>query len=313
MIDLILLGCGGNMPMPNRYLSSLFINYQGRKILIDCGEGTQVSMRMKNCGFKNIDLICITHLHGDHTIGLIGLLSTIANSSRTEDLTIVGPVGIIETMNAIRVLVEYLPYNINVVENPEGSFALLNKHLKDLEISTLNLEHSTECLGYSLYFNRKAKFNVEKANLNKVPKILWQKLQEGRSIEYEGKLYTPNMVLGNDRKGIKISFITDTRPIFTIPEFIKNSDLFVCEAMYGDDLDISKAVKNKHMTFREAANLANLGNVKQLLLTHFSPSLENPYDYIENATSVFNNTIIGEDRLELHLNFDDKNNDKIKR
>ena len=313
MIDLILLGCGGNMPMPNRYLSSLFINYQGRKILIDCGEGTQVSMRMKNCGFKNIDLICITHLHGDHTIGLIGLLSTIANSSRTEDLTIVGPVGIIETMNAIRVLVEYLPYNINVVENPEGSFALLNKHLKDLEISTLNLEHSTECLGYSLYFNRKAKFNVEKANLNKVPKILWQKLQEGRSIEYEGKLYTPNMVLGNDRKGIKISFITDTRPIFTIPEFIKNSDLFVCEAMYGDDLDISKAVKNKHMTFREAANLANLGNVKQLLLTHFSPSLENPYDYIENATSVFNNTIIGEDRLELHLNFDDENNDKIKR
>ena len=313
MIDLILLGCGGNMPMPNRYLSSLFINYQGRKILIDCGEGTQVSMRMKNCGFKNIDLICITHLHGDHTIGLIGLLSTIANSSRTEDLTIVGPVGIIETMNAIRVLVEYLPYNINVVENPEGSFALLNKHLKDLEISTLNLEHSTECLGYSLYFNRKAKFNVEKANLNEVPKILWQKLQEGRSIEYEGKLYTPNMVLGNDRKGIKISFITDTRPIFTIPEFIKNSDLFVCEAMYGDDLDISKAVKNKHMTFREAANLANLGNVKQLLLTHFSPSLENPYDYIENATSVFNNTIIGEDRLELHLNFDDENNDKIKR
>ena len=313
MIDLILLGCGGNMPMPNRYLSSLFINYQGRKILIDCGEGTQVSMRMKNCGFKNIDLICITHLHGDHTIGLIGLLSTIANSSRTEDLTIVGPVGIIETMNAIRVLVEYLPYNINVVENPEGSFALLNKHLKDLEISTLNLEHSTECLGYSLYFNRKAKFNVEKANLNEVPKILWQKLQEGRTIEYEGKLYTPDMVLGNDRKGIKISFITDTRPIFTIPEFIKNSDLFVCEAMYGDDLDISKAVKNKHMTFREAANLANLGDVKQLLLTHFSPSLENPYDYIENATSVFNNTIIGEDRLELHLNFDDKNNDKIKR
>ena len=313
MIDLILLGCGGNMPIPNRYLSSLFINYQGRKILIDCGEGTQVSMRMKNCGFKNIDLICITHLHGDHTIGLIGLLSTIANSSRTEDLTIVGPVGIIETMNAIRVLVEYLPYNINVVENPEGSFALLNKHLKDLEISTLNLEHSTECLGYSLYFNRKAKFNVEKANLNEVPKILWQKLQEGRTIEYEGKLYTPDMVLGNDRKGIKISFITDTRPILTIPEFIKNSDLFVCEAMYGDDLDISKAVKNKHMTFREAANLANLGNVKQLLLTHFSPSLENPYDYIENATSVFNNTIIGEDRLELHLNFDDENNDKIKR
>ena len=314
MIDLILLGCGGNMPMPNRFLSSLFINYQGRKILIDCGEGTQVSMKMKNCGFKNIDLICITHLHGDHTIGLIGLLSTIGNSSRTEDLTIVGPIGIVETMKAIRVLVEYLPYKVNVIENPEGSFALLNNYLKDLEISTLNLEHSTECLGYSFYFKRKAKFNVEKATKNKVPKILWQKLQNGRDIEFEGNVYTPNMVLGDDRKGIKISLITDTRPIFSIPKFIENSDLFVCEAMYGDDLDISKAIKNKHMTFREAANLARIGNVKQLLLTHFSPSLEDPYFYKENATSVFENTIIGEDRLELHLNFDDhdeeKNHDK---
>ena len=300
--------------MPNRFLSSLFINYQGRKILIDCGEGTQVSMKMKNCGFKNIDLICITHLHGDHTIGLIGLLSTIGNSTRTEDLTIVGPVGIIETMKAIRVLVEYLPYKVNVIENPEGSFTLLNNYLKDLEISTLNLEHSTECLGYSFYFKRKAKFNVEKATKNKVPKILWQKLQNSRDIEFEGNVYTPNMVLGDDRKGIKISLITDTRPIFSIPKFIENSDLFVCEAMYGDDLDISKAVKNKHMTFREAANLARIGNVKQLLLTHFSPSLEEPYFYKENATSIFENTIIGEDRLELHLNFDDhdeeKNHDK---
>lgn len=306
MIDLILLGCGGNMPMPNRFLSSLFINYQGRKILIDCGEGTQVSMKMKNCGFKNIDLICITHLHGDHIIGIIGLLSTIGNSSRTEDLTIVGPIGIIETMNAIRVLVEYLPYNINVIEYPNGSFSLINEHLKDLEISTLDLEHSTECLGYSFYFKRKAKFDVKKATNNNVPKILWQKLQEGTNIEFEDKLYTPDMVLGDDRKGIKISFITDTRPLLSIPEFIKDSDLFVCEAMYGDDLDISKAVKNKHMTFRESANLARLGKVKQLLLTHFSPSLENPNVYKENATSVFENTIIGEDRLELHINFDDE-------
>ncbi|MGL5694144.1 MAG: ribonuclease Z [Peptostreptococcaceae bacterium] len=312
MIDLVLLGCGGNMPMPNRFLSSLFINYQGRKILIDCGEGTQVSMKMKNCGFKNIDLICITHLHGDHTIGLIGLLSTIANSDRTEDLTIIGPTGITETMDAIRILVEYLPYKINIIENPNGSFSIPNEHLKDLEISTLNLEHSTECLGYSLYFKRKPRFNVEKATKYNVPKIYWQKLQLGHNIEFEGNILTPDMVLGDDRKGIKISFITDTRPILSIPDFIKDSDLFVCEAMYGDDLDISKAVKNKHMTFREAANLARLGNAKKLLLTHFSPSLDKPFLYEENATSVFENTIIGEDRLELHLNFDDEDRNSSK-
>lgn len=305
MIDLVLLGCGGNMPMPNRFLSSLFINYRGRKILIDCGEGTQISMKIKNCGFKNIDLICITHLHGDHFNGLIGLLSTIANSSRTEDLTIIGPRGITEHMNAVRVLVEYLPYNINIIENPQGSFSLCHNYLKDIEISTIELEHSTECLGYSLYFKRYPKFNKDKATLNNVPTILWQKLQSGKSIIMDGLEYKPEMVLGDDRKGIKVSFITDTRPIFSIPEFIKNSDLFICEAMYGDDADISKAAKNNHMTFREASNLAKLGNVKKLLLTHFSPSLENPQKFIENATSVFENTILGEDRLEFNLSFED--------
>lgn len=304
MIDLVLLGCGGNMPMPNRFLSSLFINYKGRKILIDCGEGTQVSMRMKNCGFKAIDLICITHLHGDHLYGLMGLLSTIGNSSRVEDLTIVGPKGIREVINAMKYLIEYLPYKLIVIENPSGAFSLNNNILKDVEITTLELDHSSECLGYSLYFKRSPKFNIEKAIKNKVPKVLWQKLQCGKSILFEGVEYSPDMVLGDDRKGIKVSFVTDTRPIFSIPQFIKDSDLFVCEAMYGDDLDISKAVKNKHMTFREAANLAKLGNVKTLLLTHFSPSLDDPNLYIKNASDVFNNTIIGKDQYSINLNFE---------
>lgn len=304
MIDLVLLGCGGNMPMPNRFLSSLFINYKGRKILIDCGEGTQVSMRMKNCGFKAIDLICITHLHGDHLYGLMGLLSTIGNSSRVEDLTIVGPKGIREVINAMKYLIEYLPYKLIVIENPSGTFSLINNILKDIEITTLELDHSSECLGYSLYFKRSPKFNIEKAMKNNVPKVLWQKLQCGKNILFEGIEYSPDMVLGDDRKGIKVSFITDTRPIFSIPKFIKDSDLFICEAMYGDDLDISKAVKNKHMTFREAANLAKLGNVKTLLLTHFSPSLDDPNFYIKNASDVFNNTIVGKDQYSINLNFE---------
>ena len=306
MIDLVLLGCGGNVPMPNRNLSSLFINYKGKKILIDCGEGTQVSMRMKNCGFKTIDLILITHLHGDHIIGLIGLLSTMGNSGKVDDLTIVGPRGIIETMNAIKVLIEYLPYKVIVVEDPKETFTL-DEHpvFKDLEISTLELDHSTECLGYSLYFKRTPKFNIKKARANKVPQCLWNKLQKVPDLFYDGKMYTSNMVLGDDRKGIKISFITDTRFLLTIPDFIRDSDLFICEGMYGDDMDISKAVKNKHMTFTESANLAKLGNVKKLLLTHFSPSLENPQDFLENATRIFPNTIIGEDRLSLTLNYED--------
>lgn len=305
MIDLTLLGCGGNVPMPNRFLSSLFINYKGRKMLIDCGEGTQVAMKKYNCGFKTIDLILITHLHGDHIIGLIGLLQTMGNSGKTDDLTIVGPVGITDAMNAIKVLVEYLPYRVYVIENPKEKFSLEHDILKDIEISTIDLDHSTECIGYSLYFKRKAKFDRQKAMSNEVPQILWKKLQEQDTVMYNDKTYYSSMVLGDERKGIKLSFITDTRPTFEIPQFIYGSDLFICEGMYGDDLDISKAVKNKHMTFREAASLANAGNVDKLLLTHFSPSIEEPKDFAHNATNLFKDTIIGEDGLSLSLSYKD--------
>ena len=305
MIDLTLLGCGGNVPMPNRFLSSLFINYKGSKILIDCGEGTQVAMKKYNCGFKNIDLILITHLHGDHIIGLIGLLQTMGNSGKTDDLTIVGPIGIIDAMKAIKVLVEYLPYKVNIIENPKQTFSLEHDILKDIDISTINLDHSTECIGYSLYFKRKPKFDREKAILNQVPQNLWKKLQENSSAIYKDNTYYADMVLGENRRGIKLSFITDTRPTFERPEFIYESDLFICEGMYGDDLDISKAVKNKHMTFRESASLANAGNVDKLLLTHFSPSIENPKDFIQNATNLFEDTIIGEDGLTLKLSYKD--------
>ncbi len=302
MVNLTLLGCGGNVPLPNRFLSSLFMNFNGRKILVDCGEGTQVSMKMKGCGFKDIDLICITHTHGDHIIGLIGLLSTMGNSERKKPVTIIGPVGIKEAMDAIQVLIT-LPYKLNIIENPEGIFSLVDPILSDLSIETIELEHSTECIGYNFYFARHPKFNVEKAQQNNVPRKYWNMLQKGMTIMDEDVNYTPDMVLGDDRKGIKISMITDTRPLDTIPEFIYDADLFICEAMYGDEMDISKAIKNKHMLFREAASLAIKGNAKQLLLTHFSPSIEDPNVFENNAKSVFENTIIGYDRFSTQIKY----------
>lgn len=302
MVNLTLLGCGGNVPLPNRFLSSLFMNFNGRKILVDCGEGTQVSMKMKGCGFKDIDLICITHTHGDHIIGLIGLLSTMGNSERKKPVTIVGPVGIKEAMDAIQILIT-LPYKLNIIENPEGIFSLVDPILSDLSIETIELEHSTECIGYNFYFARHPKFNIEKAQQNNVPRKYWNMLQKGMTIMDDDVNYTPDMVLGDDRKGIKISMVTDTRPLDTIPEFIKDADLFICEAMYGDEMDISKAIKNKHMLFREAASLAVRGNAKQLLLTHFSPSIEDPNVFENNAKSVFENTIIGYDRFSTQIKY----------
>lgn len=304
MVEITLLGCGGSMPVPNRYLSSLLINYRGRKILIDCGEGTQVSMKIVNCGFKTIDYICITHLHGDHIIGLPGILSTIGNCGRTEMLTIIGPKGIKEVIDAFRLIVRELPYDINIIENPKEDILVSNNYInKDIIISTLEVEHSTPCIAYSFYIKRKAKFDMEKAMKNNVPKILWSKLQNGREIKLEGNIYTKDMVLGQPRKGIKVSFVTDTRPIKEIMDFVDNSDLLVCEGMYGDDCDLERAIKNKHMTFRESATIAKQSNVETMVLTHFSPIIKDPNMYIENAMEVFENTIIGTDRLKLNLLF----------
>lgn len=304
MVEITLLGCGGSMPVPNRFLSSLLINYRGRKILIDCGEGTQVSMKIANCGFKTIDYICITHLHGDHIIGLPGILSTIGNCGRTEMLTIIGPKGIKEVIDAFRLIVRELPYDVNIIENPKEDILVSNNYInKDIIISTLEVDHSTSCIAYSFYIKRKAKFDIEKAIKNNVPKVLWSKLQNGREIKLDGNIYTKDMVLGQPRKGIKLSFVTDTRPIKEIVDFVDNSDLLVCEGMYGDDGDLERAIKNKHMTFRESATIAKQSNVEAMVLTHFSPIIKDPNMYIENAMEVFENTIIGTDRLKLDLLF----------
>lgn len=302
MVDISLLGCGGGMPVPNRFLSATLINYMGRKILIDSGEGTQVSMKILGTGFKAIDIICITHGHGDHIVGLPGLLATIGNSGRVDPLTIIGPVGIEEIIKGLRVIVPYLPYEIKIIENPRDTITLI----ENISISTLELDHSAPCLGYSFYIKRKPRFDLEAAMTNNVPKILWNKLQKGENIIHEGREYEPNMVLGKERRGIKFSLITDTRPMDEITDFIKESDLFICEGTYGEDRDIEKAIKNKHMTFSEAAELARKGKVKELLLTHFSPAMNNPQEFIENARRIFENTILGEDRITKTLAFIDE-------
>lgn len=312
MLDLYLLGCGGGMPMPYRNLSATLFNYQGRKILIDCGEGTQVSMRSIGAGFKAIDVICITHCHGDHIIGLTGLLSTIGNSGREEPLTLIGPIGITDVVKGLTVITRFLPYEVIIVENPkEVNFKLgkerieLSEKKAQITLNTLQLQHSIECLGYSFNFYRNNKFSLKKAQANNVPRELWSRLQKGNEngINYNGIQYRKEMVLGEERKGIKISLITDSRPLDSMINFIKESDLFICEGTYGDDSDLYKALKNQHMTFREAATLAREGNCEKLLLTHFSPSMIEPQEFISNSTDVFKNTIIGYDRMMMTLSF----------
>ncbi len=314
MLNVTLLGTGGGMPMPNRFLSSVVMNFNGRKILLDCGEGTQVSMRVNGTGFKSIDIICISHLHGDHIYGLPGLLSTIGNSGRVEDIYIIGPNGIKEVIEGFLITLPYLPYKLNILEDASNLEFMVKKEKielvelnekisSDLTIETLGLDHSSPCLGYSFNIRRGRKFNVEKALMNKVPKEVWSKLQRNEEVSLNGVKYYSYMVLGDERKGIKLSYTTDTRPTEDIPGFIKESDLYICEGTYGSEEDMHKAIKNKHMTFKEAANLAKKGQVKELLLTHFSPSINDSKEFIHNAREVFENSHAGSDGEEKTLNF----------
>ena len=311
MIDVLFLGTGGGMPTPRRSLSSLLLNFKGRKILVDCGEGTQLSMKNAKTGFKDIDVICITHCHGDHIIGFPGILSTIGNSGRTTPLTIIGPKDITRIVKGLTVITPYLPYELNIIENPIGklSFNATKENLKlenggEFLIEPLEVNHSIPCIAYNFTVKRKPKFNREKAVNYNIPRKFWSDLQVGKNINYEGSVYTPSMVIGEERKGIKISFVTDTTPTDSIIPFIEESDVFICEGTYGSDDDIDKAIKNKHMTFSQAATLAVRGNVKELILTHFGVAMENPEAFLGFARKIFKNSYVAEDRMIKSLKFD---------
>ena len=302
MLDICLLGTGGMLPLPYRALTSLMTRYNGSNILIDCGEGTQNQIRLQGWSFKPIDVICITHFHADHISGLPGLLLTMGNAERTEPLTMIGPSGLKKVVNSLRIIAPELPFEIKFIE--------LEKEKETIEICGLKIEafkgnHRVTCYGYSLVLNRAGKFEVDKAKALGLPVQYWSILQRGEKITYEGKEYDSSMVMGESRKGLKVTYCTDTRPMDSIIENAKNADLFICEGMYGEDEKITNAKEHKHMMMTEAASLAQKAKVKEMWLTHYSPATARPYEFADKIKSIFPNTVIAKDRMELELKFED--------
>lgn len=301
MIEVSLIGTGGTVPLPNRWLTSLLVKYKRKSILIDCGEGTQISLKRLGWKPKSVDFILLTHYHGDHVAGLPGILFSIANAQREEPLTIIGPPGLEEIIKGLTVIVPHLPYEIKLIELSDQE--LTTFEFPDFRIKALPVDHAVSCLAYTIELKRGRKFSPEKAMENKVPKTIWGSLQKGEEITTEGIQYTPDMVLGEERKGIQISYCTDTRPIPELIEFIHQADLFIGEGMYGSEDDFQKALDHKHMLFSEAAQLAKDGEVDELWLTHFSPSLQEPEIYLEKTKKIFENTKLGEDHLKKNIKF----------
>ena len=302
MLDVCLLGTGGMMPLPYRWLTALMVRYNGSSLLIDCGEGTQIAIKEKGWSFKPIDVICFTHYHGDHISGLPGLLLTMGNADRTEPLTLVGPRGLERVVNALRVIAPELPFPIRYVEitESEQTFEMNGYRLKAFRVN-----HNVLCYGYTMEVDRAGKFDVERAMAAQIPQRYWGVLQKGETVEAEGQTYTPDMVLGPQRKGIKLTYCTDTRPTDSIRNNAKGSDLFICEGMYGEKDKQKKAKEYKHMTFYEAASLAKEADVGELWLTHYSPSLTRPEEYMDDVREIFPRAIAAKDRRTAELVFED--------
>lgn len=303
MLDVCLLGSGGMMPLPYRWLTALMLRYNGSSLLIDCGEGTQIAIKEKGWSFKPIDVICFTHYHGDHISGLPGLLLTMGNAERHEPLTLIGPKGLERVVSALRVIAPELPFPIiyREITEPRQTF-----EMNGYRIQAFRVNHNVLCYGYTLEIDRAGRFDVERARSEEIPMKFWNRLQKGETLTEDGRTFTPSMVLGPDRKGIKLTYCTDTRPTRSITENAAGSDLFICEGMYGEPGKEQKAVEYKHMTFKEAARLAQEAKVKEMWLTHYSPSLTRPEEFMEDVRKIFPNSHPGKDGKSVELDFEEE-------
>ena len=302
MLDICLLGTGGMQPLPYRWLTSMMARCDGSNLLIDCGEGTQIALKEKGWSPKPIDIICFTHYHADHISGLPGMLLTMGNAERTEPLLLIGPKGLTKVVNSLRVIAPELPFAINCLELTEAEQTVA---FDGFRIEAYKVNHNVLCYGYNIIVERIGRFDVNRALQLNIPKNYWNRLQKGEIIETEDGTFTPEMVLGEPRKGLKVTYCTDTRPTESIVRAAAGADLFICEGMYGEPEKQQKAKEYKHMTFYEAAELAKKAAVKELWLTHYSPSLTRPEEYMRDVRKIFPAAVAARDGRSADLMFEE--------
>lgn len=303
MLDICLLGTGGMMPLPYRRLTAMMARCNGSSLLIDCGEGTQVALKEKGWSPKPIDVMCFTHYHADHISGLPGFLLTMGNAERTEPVTMIGPKGLERVVQALRIIAPELPFSIRFIELEESQQQL---QIGPYIIDAFRVNHNVICYGYAVSIPRAGRFDIGRAQEQQVPMKAWSRLQKGEEVELEGTVYTPGMVLGPPRKGLKVTYCTDSRPVPVIAEYARDADLFICEGMYGEEGKEEQARAYKHMTMYEAANLAVRAQPKQLWLTHYSPSLNRPEEFMEGVRKIFPRAKAARDGWTLELDFEDE-------
>jgi ribonuclease Z len=299
-LQVIFLGTGGSIPTPKRGLSAVAIRRKAELLLFDCGEGTQRQMIQAGVGFHRKTKIFITHMHGDHILGLPGLLQTMSLLDREKKLEIYGPQGIKAFVEAITQTVRFtLIFPVEVSEVDGGLIC----EEREYQVYATPSNHITPSFAYNLTEKpRPGRFHPEKAKALGVPEgPLWSKLQDGFSVKLpEGNFVKPEMVLGSPRPGRKIVYTGDTMPSENLVELAKNADLLIHEATFDDEL-VERAAEDGHSTPSQAAEIAKEAGVKWLVLTHISARYGDANLLLKQARKVFFNTDLAEDFLKIEL------------
>ena len=298
-MKLVFLGTSGAMPTTDRGLTCICLVKDNEILMFDAGEGAQISYLKSGLPWNKKMKIFVTHLHGDHCIGILGLLQTMNLQNRTESVEIFGPDGIDEFIAAnIKILNFGLSFPVLISRVNEG----LIVDEKDYSVFANDASHGIPA--FSFRFDEKdrpGEFFPENAKALEIPEgKLWRELQMGNSIEIDGKEIFSSQVTGKRRPGRKIGVSGDTRPTDELVEFFKNCDYLSFDSTFADELK-DKAVEANHSTAKEAAELAEKANVSTLILTHFSARYNDESVLLEEAKKIHDNTIAAKDLLEVNI------------
>ena len=294
MLKVTLLGTGGTQPLPERALAAAAVSVGGHNILLDCGEGTQVGLRRYGVSAYRLSAVLLTHYHGDHILGLPGLLQTLGSLNRTEPLTIYGPRGIEAVSRAIMALAGPQAYPVRW-QQADAPFTV-----NELQITPFPLTHRVPCCGYALALPRAGKFDPARARAAGIPIKYWGTLQKGETVGG----FTPEQVLGAPRRGLKVVYATDSRPCPAIVDAARNADLLCMDATYADDADLDKAKLYGHATCRETGETAAAAQVRRLWLTHYSAAVSDTGPGLAAAQAACPAAVAGYDGLTEELEFD---------
>ncbi|TLX93921.1 MAG: ribonuclease Z [Thaumarchaeota archaeon] len=298
-MKLVFLGTSAAQPTIERGMTCICLVLEKEILMFDAGEGAQLAFQKSKIGWNKKMRIFVTHLHGDHCVGILGLLQTMSLQNRTESVDIFGPKGIDEFIAAnLKILNFGLTFPVRIIRIKEG----LALDDPGYTIHVCEAEHSIPA--YSYLFTEKdrpGKFYPEKAKQLGVPEgKLWHELQSGKEVKVGDKLIKPSDVLGEKRKGKKIGISGDTRPTRKLEEFFKNCDYITFDSTYSDTLK-DKAIETGHSTAKEGAELAKRAGVSNLILTHFSARYDNAEELVKEAKTVHDSVIPAKDLLEIDI------------